>query len=118
MDTVTLTIDGREITVEKGAGKTETRTFSVGGGYVFDEVLEYRVWFKRWDGQSVYCPFATFEEAQAAGGWTTRSGILQVATGGSGEPPSLPAASEDSLARNRGLHDMVRGLSHLDVGGL
>lgn len=36
-----------------------------GGGYVFDEVLEYRVWFKRWDGQSVYCPFATFEEAQA-----------------------------------------------------
>lgn len=35
-----------------------------GGGFVFDEVLEYRVWFKR-NGESVYRAFATFEEAEA-----------------------------------------------------
>jgi hypothetical protein len=34
-----------------------------GGGFVFDEVLEYRVWFKQ-DGDSVYRAFATFEEAE------------------------------------------------------
>lgn len=35
-----------------------------GGGLVFDDVLEYRVWFKR-NGESVYRAFATFEEAEA-----------------------------------------------------
>lgn len=35
-----------------------------GGGFVFDEVLEYRVWFKQ-DGDSTFRAFATFEEAQA-----------------------------------------------------
>jgi putative acetyltransferase len=34
-----------------------------GGGFVFDEVLEYRVWFKR-NGESVFRAFATFEEAE------------------------------------------------------
>jgi len=33
-----------------------------GGGAVFDEVLEYRVWFKL-DGESTYRAFATGEEA-------------------------------------------------------
>ena len=33
-----------------------------GGGFVFDEVLEYRVWFKQ-NGESVYHAFATPEEA-------------------------------------------------------
>ncbi len=36
-----------------------------GGGFVFDEVLEYRVWFKGKDGNSCFCEFATFEEAEA-----------------------------------------------------
>jgi len=35
-----------------------------GGGYVFDEVLEYRVWFKL-NGESVFHVFETFEEADA-----------------------------------------------------
>lgn len=35
-----------------------------GGGFVFDEVLEYRVWFKR-NGESVFRAFATIEEADA-----------------------------------------------------
>lgn len=35
-----------------------------GGGFVFDEVLEYRVWFKE-NGESTYRPFITFEEAEA-----------------------------------------------------
>jgi len=35
-----------------------------GGGFVFDEVLEYRVWFKQ-NGESTYRAFATFEEAEA-----------------------------------------------------
>lgn len=36
-----------------------------GGGFVFDEVLEYRVWFKQQHGESAFCAFATFEEAEA-----------------------------------------------------
>jgi len=36
-----------------------------GGGFVFDEVLEYRVWFKEKDGNSTFRAFATFQEAQA-----------------------------------------------------
>ncbi|MBI1382580.1 MAG: GCN5 family acetyltransferase [Planctomycetaceae bacterium] len=35
-----------------------------GGGFVFDEVLEYRVWFKL-NGESVFQAFETFEEADA-----------------------------------------------------
>jgi hypothetical protein len=35
-----------------------------GGGFVFDEVLEYRVWFKL-NGESVFEVFETFEEAEA-----------------------------------------------------
>lgn len=41
-----------------------------GGGYFFDEVLEYRVWCHpergapdEFDGEDYYYPFATFEEA-------------------------------------------------------
>lgn len=35
-----------------------------GGGLVFDEVLEYRVWYKA-DDESVFRAFATMEEAEA-----------------------------------------------------
>lgn len=43
-----------------------------GGGFVWDEVLEYRVWFHPedgaedlHDGDDYYLPFATYEEARA-----------------------------------------------------
>jgi hypothetical protein len=46
---------------------------SAGGGYVWDEVLEYRVWFSPTrgaddlaDGNEYYFAFATFAEALAA----------------------------------------------------
>lgn len=46
---------------------------STGGGYVWDAVLEYRVWFSPAreaddlaDGNDYYLAFATFAEAQAA----------------------------------------------------
>ncbi len=44
-----------------------------GGGYVWDQVLEYRVWFHPErgapdidDGSDYYLPFATYEQAAAA----------------------------------------------------
>ncbi len=40
-----------------------------GGGYVWDEVLEYRVWCHPKDGgDDYYYAYATYEEAQAAAG--------------------------------------------------
>ena len=42
-----------------------------GGGYFYDEVLEYRVWCRPWlgapdefDGEIYYYPFSTYEEAK------------------------------------------------------
>ena len=49
-----------------------------GGGYVWDAVLEYRVWCHG-DGDDYYCAFATYEEALA----------FSQATRGAGEPLAL-----------------------------
>ncbi|MFO0524083.1 MAG: GCN5 family acetyltransferase [bacterium] len=52
-----------------------------GGGYVWDEVLEYRVWCHpergapdEYDGDDYYCAFASFEEAEAFANATEGSG--------------------------------------------
>lgn len=57
-----------------------------GGGYVWDEVLEYRVWCHpergapdEYDGNDYYCAFAFFDEADA----------FARATEGSGAPLAL-----------------------------
>jgi hypothetical protein len=44
-----------------------------GGGLVYDEVLEYRVWFQKENGHSAYHAFATFEQAEAFGRKTPRA---------------------------------------------
>ena len=35
-----------------------------GGGYFYDEVLEYRVWIHSGRGSDTYSAFATYEEAK------------------------------------------------------
>ncbi len=44
-----------------------------GGGYFFDEVLEYRVWYPRPAGGDGFHAFATYEEALAFSRQTTRA---------------------------------------------
>lgn len=47
---------------ESKVGTYPASTFA-GGGYVWDEVLEYRVWCHPEDGSDYFYAFATFEEA-------------------------------------------------------
>ncbi len=65
---------------------TYPATAKAGGGYVWDEVLEYRVWCHpergapdEYDGNDYYCAFASFEDAEAYAN----------ATEGSGQPLAL-----------------------------
>lgn len=62
-----------------------------GGGYVWDAVLEYRVWcypsdgaVDEFDGCDYYCAFATYEEAQS----------FSVCTAGAQEPLALVLQEE------------------------
>ena len=55
-----------------------------GGGYFYDDVLEYRVWCRPWqgapdefDGEIYYYAFATYEQAKAFSDATAGSGVFQ-----------------------------------------
>lgn len=85
-------------------GSFEAETFA-GGGYVWDEVLEYRVWMcpengaaDEFDGNDYFQAFASYEEASA----------YHQSTKGSDEPIALVLQREHIDEPEDGVYELVR----------
>jgi len=85
-----------------------------GGGYFYDEILEYRVWCRPWlgapdehDGEVYYHPFFTFEEAK----------VFSNATEGSEEPIVLVKQLEwiDEPTPNEFIHKKTERITEWKV---